>query len=671
MNSEQYQTFVAGLSAGKRLPTAQYLHRSLLGELPIALARFIESISRALKLDDQWNLVKLHRDEFKVSYLSYPDFESAAYPALEASYIIDLNEKKLDKRDYSTFQNKPILHRKETLVTPSHPLYEEFCLITQEGEQAGMYDDTSIIGYSHTWEILIKQRGYTLVDGRLFRESGFNLEKIDREKTAISRYFLSTPFQLLRKAGLVDVGFSYLDYGCGRGDDLNILLDEGCNIIGWDPYHRPEELLEVRDIVNLGFVINVIEDRDERGEALRRAYDLSQKLLVVSAMIATDKHISKFKPYRDGVITSRNTFQKYFTQDELREYIEDILGVAPISFGQGVFGIFKDDELANTYLESKYKRKHSWNRARGIRLTKEEKVQKKIETKLPLLEKYWQKSLQLGRFPQQGEFMQEEEISNIFSSWRQLNSNLLSYFGEAQFIQAEREVKEDLVLVQAMSAFSGRRVFKHLNLNTQNEIRYFFTNYKTLQNEAESLFETLGSIETIETSAISFYNEHQSGYLDEGRSLTIHKRCFDALPAVLRAYVGCALQLYDELEVVDLIKIHFRSGKVSFMGYENFASSPIPELRERIKVNLWRQRVEFFDYVGEYRPKPLYWKSKFIDETVDDYAKQRSFDDKLALYGFAPKNPSFGPERKELDALLVKQGLQIRGYRFFNSSNQN
>ena len=190
MNSEQYQTFVAGLSAGKRLPTAQYLHRSLLGELPIALARFIESISRALKLDDQWNLVKLHRDEFKVSYLSYPDFESAAYPALEASYIIDLNEKKLDKRDYSTFQNKPILHRKETLVTPSHPLYEEFCLITQEGEQAGMYDDTSIIGYSHTWEILIKQRGYTLVDGRLFRESGFNLERsIERRQQSVDIFY--------------------------------------------------------------------------------------------------------------------------------------------------------------------------------------------------------------------------------------------------------------------------------------------------------------------------------------------------------------------------------------------------------------------------------------------------------------------------------------------------
>ena len=285
MNSEQYQTFVAGLSAGKRLPTAQYLHRSLLGELPIALSRFIESISRGLKLDEQWNLLKLHRTEFKVSYLFYPEFERSAYPALAASYVVDLNHKKLNHHDYTAAKNKPILHRKETLVSDTHPLIEEFRLITKEGEQAGMYDDTSIIGYSHTWDVLMKQRGYSLVDGRLFRDSTFNISTIDREKTAISRYYLSAPFQLIRKAGLINKQFTYLDYGCGRGDDLNILESEGYDIIGWDPNHRPEGKVEERDIVNIGFVINVIEDRAERGEALRLAYGFAQQLLVVSAMI--------------------------------------------------------------------------------------------------------------------------------------------------------------------------------------------------------------------------------------------------------------------------------------------------------------------------------------------------------------------------------------------------
>jgi DNA phosphorothioation-associated putative methyltransferase len=666
VNSEEFRFEVNSLSIGKKLPTAQYLHFSILEDGPESLAKFVLNISRALKIEDCWNLVKLHRNEFKISFLNYPDFETSAYPALDKSYTVDLEKKKLEQKSYSAALNRPILHRKETLVKETHPLFEEFCLITKEGEQAGMYDNTSIIGYSQAWQTLMQQRGYMLVDGRLFRESGFDADKIDRQKTAISRYYLSTPFQLLKKANLISNDYTYLDYGCGRGDDLNILYAEGYDIIGWDPYHRPDGDLETRDIVNLGFVINVIEDRNERADALQRAFKLARKLLVISAMIATEKHISKFERYRDGVITSHNTFQKYFTQDELREYIEETICHKPISLGQGVFAIFRDDDLANSYLESKYKRKHSWNRARGIRLTKEKKIQNKIEANLPLLEAYWQESLLLGRFPQQSEFSKSEEIQHLFPSTRQLNSNLLSYFGEEQFLKAEREVREDLVLIQAMSVFTGKRIYNRLNDETQSEIRYFFTNFKSLQACGKELLESLSSTELIEASAESFFEECQTGFLESGHSLTIHKRSFDRLPVALRAYIGCALQLYSELEEIELIKLHFNSGKVSFMGYHGFGTTPLPVLRERIKVNLWHLRVDYFDYVDEFKPKPLYWKSKFIDAGDQDYNKQKAFDEKLALYGLAPKNPNFGPDRKELDMSLASAGFQIRGYRFYS-----
>jgi len=35
-------------------------------------------------------------------------------------------------------------------------------------------------------------------------------------------------------------------------------------------------------------------------------------------------------PYADGILTSRNTFQKYFSQGELGQYIEETLGVEPL-----------------------------------------------------------------------------------------------------------------------------------------------------------------------------------------------------------------------------------------------------------------------------------------------------------------------------------------------------
>lgn len=41
------------------------------------------------------------------------------------------------------------------------------------------------------------------------------------------------------------------------------------------PYYAPHQELTPADIVNLGFVINVIEDYDERAEALRAAFALA------------------------------------------------------------------------------------------------------------------------------------------------------------------------------------------------------------------------------------------------------------------------------------------------------------------------------------------------------------------------------------------------------------
>lgn len=664
MNSAEFLVLVDSLTVGKRLPAGRYLHKSLIEELPGPALTFIRSISTALKLDDRWDLIKLHRDDFKISFLSYPDFEETAYPALEASYVVDLNHKKLHHHDYTAAKNKPILHRKETLVNDKHPLIEEFRLITKEGEQAGMYDDTSIIGYSHTWEVLMKQRGYTLLDGRLFRDSTFDISTIDREKTAISRYYLSAPFQLIRKAGLINTQFTYLDYGCGRGDDLNILKSEGYDIIGWDPNHRPEGKVEERDIVNIGFVINVIEDRAERKEALRLAHGYAQQLLVVSAMIATEKHIEKFRPYGDGVITSRNTFQKYYTQDELREYITDALGITPTSLGQGVFAIFKDSRLENSYLESKYRRRRERITNR-VKKSKEEKVQEKIETHLELLSDYWVHILALGRFPRPHEYEQEDKLLTLFPSRSALNANLLSYFGEDEFNRAEQDVKDDLILIQAMSTFSGKRIFKHLDEKTQNEIKYFFGNFSGLQSEAKTLLAQLNETAEIANLATHFYSSVNQGYLEENKALIIHKDQLDSLPLLLRAYVGCACQLYGDLTPIDLIKIHFHSGKTSFLGFDEFESSPLPLLRERIKVNLWQQRVGYFDYVGEYVSPTLYWKSKFLTPESEDFDKQRAFDEKMDLYGFAPLHPNFGPRRKELNDLLKRDGLEIRGYRFY------
>ena len=72
----------------------------------------------------------------------------------------------------------------------------------------------------------------------------------------------------MASAGLFEHGYSVLDYGCGKGDDLRALIAQGIDCSGWDPVFLPDEELTKADIVNLGYVINVIEDKKPSGSKL-------------------------------------------------------------------------------------------------------------------------------------------------------------------------------------------------------------------------------------------------------------------------------------------------------------------------------------------------------------------------------------------------------------------
>ena len=72
--------------------------------------------------------MKLHREEPKVSYLSYPAFETDAHPALASILTVHLQNFRVKVHDYRTQRNRPILHRKELFVTPDHPDHAKLLL---------------------------------------------------------------------------------------------------------------------------------------------------------------------------------------------------------------------------------------------------------------------------------------------------------------------------------------------------------------------------------------------------------------------------------------------------------------------------------------------------------------------------------------------------------------
>ena len=127
MDFPQYKSLVAQISVGKKLPDSIYVHESAFSSVPELLIKRVLRIAGALKVgDDEWNILKFYTRDFKLAFLSYPNFETDSYPALSHSYTVDLSKLSMRKSEYGKAGNPPILHRKETFVDVDYHLRKLF-----------------------------------------------------------------------------------------------------------------------------------------------------------------------------------------------------------------------------------------------------------------------------------------------------------------------------------------------------------------------------------------------------------------------------------------------------------------------------------------------------------------------------------------------------------------
>lgn len=624
MNFENYKKFIKQIPTGKQLPDSIYVHNSALSDVPEHLINVLAKISAALKIpDSDWNILKLYKRDFKVTFLNYPDFESYSYPALQQSYTVDLTKLSVRKASYEKSDNPPILHRKETFVKTDFPLRSIFEEITKEGEKIGLYENPRSIGFKKNWERLISNKGYFLdEDGRLKAKADRKIAggvvsigqeiDVERHRTAIDRNQLSQPMQILARHNYFNGDYSVLDYGCGKGDDMRELEAHGIDISGWDPVHCPDGDILNTDIVNLGFVLNVIEDREERLETLKRAWEYADKLLIVSVMIAGESVIRQFTPYKDGVVTSRNTFQRYYTQSEFRSYIESSLDEAAIAVGQGIFVVFKDKIEEQLFLLERQNVKRDWQQKTQRQIQSRQPVIQKdlIDKHLELFTDFWEAALELGRIPANNEFEFSDQIRRIAGSHSKAHNALIEHFGNELFEEAQQKRKDDLLVYFALGLFGKRKPQTKMPDTLKRDIKYFYSSYNDALEQAKEVLFSMGNPRLIEESCIKAHEQLQSGDLSEGHSFTFHKKHLGDLLPELRIYIGCATQLYGDLDKIHLIKAHMTSGKVSIMRYDDW-SKDVPLLVERIKIKMRDQDIDFFDYGGKFEPPPLANKCLF------------------------------------------------------------
>ena len=659
---------------GKRVGDALYLHISAISSDDRRKTEAINTAVRLARIGRQaFNVVKLSRKGVKrVSLLAYQSFDSSPFPALLDSWTVDSEAGTCSHRSYRTSRNPPILHRKELLLPLDDPRRPTFVRLTQTLESRGLFVDPKSIGFRRQWETRLRKAGIAIVNHEVVEVSARDevssepLAPISRFRTAISRRGLSKPIQALDRHGFLNGTYSVFDYGCGRGDDLAALAAAGITSSGWDPHFAPESALEEADLVNLGFVLNVIENPRERSEALRAAYGLARRVLSVAVISAGWENTPQLQPYGDGFLSSRGTFQKFFSQQEVRALVRDAIDEEAIPVALGVFFVFRDKILEQRFLERRRRRHRDVRSLTPVPPSAKTRplpgADALLEESRELIEALWKKTLELGRPPDQDELQTEivQEILARLGSIGKATRIALTAFETEALKRVASARTDDLTLYFAMNLFGDRKRYRELPPELRRDVRTFFGSYANAEMAARKLLFSLGDTTVLQAAAAKAHEEG-IGYFDGTRSIQLDTRLLDRLPTELRAYVGCAEQLYGDIEEADLVKIHIASRKITLLKYQYYDTSPLPLLRERVKIDLGRQEIFFFDH---YKREPrwlLYMKSWYMDESLPGYKRQKAFDKKLQSLGLLPPDAQALPP-PEFGRVLRERCLMMRGF---------
>ena len=475
------------------------------------------------------------------------------------------------------------------------------------------------------------------------------------DRTAIRRTALSRPVALALEDGLLNQERTFFDYGCGRGDDLLRLHKMGLSVSGWDPAFFPDEARSPADVVNLGYVVNVIEDPAERVVVLAAAWELARTLLVVSARLDWESTDAAVDFHGDGVVTGIRTFQKFFTQEELRQWIEQTLGRRAVAAAPGVFYVFRDETDAQSFAVNRISRRR--------KIPDIAQCQALVSDHMELVEPLIAFVTERGRLPVGTELATAAQLTHTFGSVARAFSLLRRATGADRWESIRRARRSDVVVYLALAAFPSRPRFGALPDQLRHDIRAFFGSYKSGCAEADALLFSAGDQEAV---------DHACRTATVGKllpdALYLHPSALARLPPVLRVYEGCARQLAGAVEGLTLVKLFRRRARVSYLAYEGFDQVAHPVLRSAVVADLKRLDLHFRDYTRSSNPPVLHRKELFV---ADDYPSRRTFARLTAReerLGLLSASSTIGTRNGWL-AALSKSGMSIRGHRLTRCSD--
>jgi DNA phosphorothioation-associated putative methyltransferase len=476
------------------------------------------------------------------------------------------------------------------------------------------------------------------------------LQDIPRHKTAIGRSTLSRPVKLALADGLIDPEIPLFDYGCGRGDDLRILSVMGYSGNGWDPAHRPDAALEPASVVNLGYVVNVIEDPAERQQTLRRAWQLAERVLIVSARLNAESSLmTEAAAFADGYVTSRGTFQKLFEQHELRTWIDQALDTAAVPAGPGVFYAFRDPEERTAFVASRYRRE--------IVVPRLTRSVDRFEDYKALLQPLMDFFAARGRLPDPEELPETAAVITALGSLKRAFRLIQSSTGAEAWADIVANRAQDLLIYLALARFDRRPALGQLPLVLQRDIKALFQSYNQACKQADALLFSVGKTEEVNAACSASPIGKQTP-----QALYVHVSAIDQLSPSLRVFEGCARAYLGRVEGANLVKLNRLEPKISYLSYPAFEDDPHPALAHSLSVNLQTFRVRTRDYSDYRNPPILHRKETFFPAEHPLRAKFARLTAAEEAKGLLKEGNRIRTRNQWLE-VLAEKGITLRGHR--------
>ena len=353
--------------------------------------------------------------------------------------------------------------------------------------------------------------------------------------------------------------------------------------------------------------------------------------------------------YGDGILTQIGTFQKFYTQAELREYLETTLGAEALPAAPGVFYVFRDEALRQQFLATRYRRRSAAPRRRMAEVH--------FDAHRDILEPLSDWIGQQGRLPEPDEFDLAGPVIAEFGSLQRAFALIRRVSSSEEWDQIRKRRTEDLLVGMALAHFGRRPRQSDLPLDVLRDIRAFCGTYARGREQADELLFRAGDPDAVDAAC----QRSPVGKLLPN-ALYVHRSALDELEPLLRVYEGCARAYLGEIEGANLIKLHRFSGKVSYLDYPDFETDPHPALSSSVKLNMRSRQLAFYDYRQSDNPPVLHRKESFLAPAHPLFAKFQRLTQQEERHGLLENSSTIGT-KAGWQMRLDESGFRLTGHR--------